>query len=114
MVPFQKNGDLIGRKEYIQSLETKLCVPNIYYRQRIITGTDHFEKLTSFSNLGVVLDNRGKSKEAEKLHRRVLSTREKISGKLHLGTLDSLFGECAHSPKRVRRSQKFASTSAQG
>lgn len=36
MVPFQKNGDLIGRKEYIQSLETKLCVPNEYCRVALV------------------------------------------------------------------------------
>ena len=30
MVPFQRNGDLVGREKYIQSLETKLCIPDRY------------------------------------------------------------------------------------
>lgn len=36
MVPFQKNGDFIGRQEYIQSLEKKLCVPNTYCRVALV------------------------------------------------------------------------------
>ena len=32
MVPFRRNRDLIGREEYIQTLETKLCGPNKYCR----------------------------------------------------------------------------------
>lgn len=36
MVPFQRNGDLIGREKYIQSLEAKLCVPNKYCRVALV------------------------------------------------------------------------------
>lgn len=36
MVPFPGNGDFIGRQEYIQSLEEKLCVPNEYCRVALV------------------------------------------------------------------------------
>ena len=36
VVPFQRNGDLIGRTTYIQSLETKLCVPNKVCRVALV------------------------------------------------------------------------------
>ena len=36
MVPFQRNKELIGREGYIQSLETKLCVPNRYCRVALV------------------------------------------------------------------------------
>ncbi|MCJ1271298.1 hypothetical protein MMC22_011198 [Lobaria immixta] len=36
MVPFQRNRDLIGREEYIQKLETKLCVPNKHCRVALV------------------------------------------------------------------------------
>ena len=36
MVPFQRNKDLIGREKYIQSIETKLCVPNKYCRVALV------------------------------------------------------------------------------
>lgn len=36
MVPFQRNGDLIGRETYIQNLATKLRVPNNYCRIALV------------------------------------------------------------------------------
>ena len=36
MVPLQRNSDLIGRGEYIQSLETKLCVTKKYCRVALV------------------------------------------------------------------------------
>lgn len=45
----------------------------------------------SINNLGIVLDNQGKYKEAEKLHRRALSSREKALGKEHPDTFGSVW-----------------------
>lgn len=36
MVPFQRNGDLIGREKCIQSLEAKLCVPDEFCRIALV------------------------------------------------------------------------------
>ena len=36
MVPFQRNGDLIGREKCIQSLEAKLCVPDKFCRIALV------------------------------------------------------------------------------
>ena len=51
MVPFQRNGDLIGREMIIQSLETKLCVPNKYCRVALVGlgGIGYVTRSTSLS-----------------------------------------------------------------
>ena len=57
MVPFQRNGDFIGRESFIQSLEKKLCVPNRYCRVALVGlgGIGYVSCLTSFSILQIAL-----------------------------------------------------------
>ena len=50
MVPFQRNGDLIGREKYLQSLETKLCIPDRYCRVALVgLGGIGYDTCSSFS-----------------------------------------------------------------
>ena len=57
MVPFQRNGDLVGRERYIQSLETKLCIPDKYCRVALVGlgGIGYDACSTSFSILQLTL-----------------------------------------------------------
>ena len=53
-------------------------------------GAEHPDTLTSVSNLGLLLDDKGQYEEAEELSRRALEGREKALGSEHPGTLNSV------------------------
>ena len=53
-------------------------------------GKEHPDTLRSMSNLAAMLSSQGKYKEAEKMHRQVLTLREAVLGKEHSDTLMSM------------------------
>jgi hypothetical protein len=53
-------------------------------------GAEHPSTLTSVSNLVSVLQDQGKYKEVENMHRRALKGRRKVLGVEHLDTLISI------------------------
>ena len=57
MVPFPRNGDLVGRERYIQSIEAKLCIPNTYCRVALVGlgGIGYVTCSMSFSLPGLAL-----------------------------------------------------------
>jgi hypothetical protein len=55
-------------------------------------GQNHPDMLTSVSNLGMMLSNQAKYKEAEAMYRRALEGYNKVFGPEHPDTLTSMTG----------------------
>ncbi|EXA53652.1 hypothetical protein FOVG_01387 [Fusarium oxysporum f. sp. pisi HDV247] len=61
------------------------------HAQRVVESDEECEDEEAImNNLGNVLDDMGEYKEAEKMHRETLEAREKVLGKEHPSTLDSM------------------------